>query len=81
MEWHLILMIVATILYFCMKVYIFSTSITISYRKEPKTKMQAFRRWLNRIKYYVKEYFKWYEFKHFYRIIIAWLIYGGFFIW
>lgn len=81
MEWHLILMIVCTILYFFMKVYMYSTSITISYYKEPKTKMQSFKRWFNRIKYYVKNYFKWYGFKHFYGIIIAWLIYGGFFIW
>lgn len=81
MKWHLILMIVWSLCYIAWKIYLYSTSITITYNKLSTSKTCNFRRWKNRIKYYIKNYFKWYKLKHFNTVLIAWLIYGGFFIW
>lgn len=81
MEWHLILMIVWSLCYIVWKIYRFSTSITIEYSKPSTGKVNDLKRWKNRIKYYIKGYFKWYGLKHFITILLAWLIYGGVFIW
>ena len=81
MEWHLILMIVWSLCYIAWKIYLYSTSITITYNKPSTGKICDFKRWKNRIKYYIKGYFKWYGFQHFKTILLAWMIYGGFFIW
>ena len=81
MKWHLILMIVWSLLYIIWKIYMYSTSITISYSQPSTGKMYDFMRWGRRVKLYVKDYFLWYGTKHLKTIVLAWLIYGGFFIW
>ena len=91
MSWHLITMIVLSILYLGWKIYVYSTSIEFSYWLKPgetykeHTKYEwfriNFRRRRKEFKIIVKKYFEWYGFKHVYPIIIAWLIYGGIFIW
>ena len=65
----------------CMEIYLYSTSIEITYYKPSTGKICDIRRWENRIKHYIKGYFKWYGFKHIKTIFLAWMIYGGFFIW
>jgi hypothetical protein len=32
-------------------------------------------------KFIIKGYWGWYKFKHVWPVVIAWLIYGGIFIW
>lgn len=81
MKWHLILMIAWSLLYIVWKIYVYSLSITISYYHPSTGKMCDFIRKIGRIKYYVKKYFHWYGTKDLKIIILAWLIYGGFFIW
>lgn len=81
MEWHLILMIVWSLCYIAWKIYLYSTSLEFTYNKPSTGKMCDFKRWKNRMKYIFKGYFKWYRIKHFKTILLAWLIYGGFFIW
>ena len=81
MKWHLIFMIVWSLGYIVWKIYWYSTSIEITYYKPSTGKICDFRRWKDRIKYYIKGYFKWYGFKHFKIILLVWMIYGGFFIW
>ena len=81
MKWHLILMIALSLLYIVWKIYVYSCSITVSYSKPSTGKMCDFMRWTGRIKYYVKNYFHWYKGEHLKTIILAWVIYGGFFIW
>ena len=74
-------MIISSMSYMILEIYCYSTSITITYSKPSTGKVCDFRRWKNRIKYYIKGYFKWYGFKHFKTVLLAWVIYGGFFIW
>ena len=74
-------MIVWSLCYIAWKIYLYSTSLKITYSKSSTGKICDFRRWKNRIKYYIKGYFKWYGFEHFKTILLAWLIYGGVFIW
>jgi len=81
MEWNFILMIVWSLCYISWKIYLYSTSITITYTKPSTGKVCDFKRWKSRIKYYIKWYFKWYGFKHFRIILFIWMVYGGFFIW
>lgn len=81
MKWHLIIMIVWSLCYTYLKIYLYSTSITIEYYKPSTGKVCDFKRWKNRIKYYIKSYIKEYGFKHFKTVLLAWLIYGGIFIW
>ena len=81
MKWHLILMIVWSLCYIVWKIYLYSTSIKIIYYKPSTGKICDFRRWKNRIKRYIEGYFKWYGFKHIKTILLAWVIYCGFFIW
>ena len=81
MTWHLFLMIVWSLFYIIWKIYLYSTSITISYYQPSTGKMCDFKRWVGRVVRYVKGYYQWYRFKHFKTIMIAWVIYGGFFIW
>lgn len=86
MNWHLILMIVLTIGYFALDIYMFSTSITIQYRTESKNRWQTIRRNIKDFVLIIKKYFEWYGFgwfmiKHSSIVWIAWLIYGGIFIW
>ena len=81
MKWHLILMIVWSLYYIVWKIYLYSTSITITYEKPSTGKMCDFLRWKKRVKYYVKEYFHWYGMEHLKTIMLAWVIYGGFLIW
>ena len=81
MKWHLILMIVWSLLYIVWKIYLYSLSITITYSSPSTGKMCDFIRWKGRVKRYVKGYFHWYRIKHLNTIILAWVIYGGFFIW
>lgn len=81
MKWHLILMIVWSLLYIVWKIYVYSQSITISYSRPSTGKICDFIRWKRRVKHYIKEYFYWYRTEHLKTIILAWVIYGGFFIW
>ena len=81
MKWHLILMIVWSLLYIVWKIYVYSWSITVEYSLPSNGKMCDFIRWKGRVKYYVKEYFHWYGTKHLKTILLVWVIYGGFFIW
>jgi hypothetical protein len=81
MKWHLIFMIIWSLLYIIWKIYLYSRSIIISYGKPSTGKMCDFMRWIKRIKYYVKDYFQWYGIKHSKTVILVWLIYGGFYIW
>lgn len=81
MKWHLIIMIVWSLLYIVWKIYLYSTSIEVTYSKPSAGKICDFKRWKNRVRYYIEGYFKWYKFKHFKIILIVWMIYGGFFIW
>lgn len=81
MKWHLFLMLAWSLSYIVWKIYVYSRSITISYSQPSTGKMDDFMRWKRRVKYYVKEYFQWYGTKHLKTIILAWVIYGGFFIW
>lgn len=74
-------MIIWSLLYIIWKIYEYSLSITILYHKPSTGKMCNFIRWIKRIKFYVKDYFHWYGIEHLKIIILAWLIYGGFFIW
>ena len=88
MSWHLIIMIVFSILYLGWKVYVYSTSIEFNYwtkKYVEHTKWEWF--WINthrhikEWKFIIKSYWGWYKFKHVWPVIIAWLIYGGIFIW
>ncbi len=87
MSWHLITMIVFSVLYLGRRIYCYSTSFEFSYYKNQKdhTKWELF--WINirlqisKWKYIIKNYWEWYKFKHVWHVVIAWLIYGGFFIW
>lgn len=81
MSWHLILMIVWSLCYIAWKIYAYSTSMTITYSKPSTGRMCDFMRWKNRVKSYIEGYFGWYRLKHFKTILIAWLIYGGVFMW
>ena len=88
MSWHLITMIVLSILYLGWKVYVYSTSITFNYwtkKYVEHTKCGWFlintRRRIKEWKFIIKSYWGWYKFKHVWPIVIAWLIYGGIFIW
>lgn len=81
MKWHLIFIIIWSLLYIVWKIYLYSKSITISYSKPSTGKMCDFMRWKRRIKCYVKGYFHWYGIKHLKIVILVWLIYGGFCIW
>ena len=81
MDWHLILMIVWSLCYIVWKIYLYSTSLKFAYTKSSTGKMCNFKRWKNRMKYILEGYFKWYGFEHFKTVLIAWVIYGGFFIW
>lgn len=87
MSWHLITMIVFSVLYLGWKVYCYSTSIEFSYYKKQNehTKWEWFwintRRRIKEWKFIIKGYWGWYKFKHVWPIVIAWLIYGGIFIW
>ena len=81
-------MIVFSVLYLGWEVYVYSTSITFNYWNKKHTEHTKWERfWINtrrRIKewkYIIKGYWGWYKFKHVWPIIIAWLIYGGIFIW
>lgn len=74
-------MIVWSLCYIVLKIYLYSTSITITYSKPSTGKVCNFLRWKYRIEYYIRGYFKWYGFEHFKTILLAWMIYGGFFIW
>lgn len=74
-------MIVWSLCYIVWKIYLYSTSIEITYRKLSASKLDDFKGWIKRVKYYIKDYFKWYGFEHFKTIILAWIIYGGYFIW
>ena len=64
MKWHLILMIVWSLLYIVWKIYVYSRSITVEYSRPSNGKMRDFIRWKGRVKYYVKNYFHWYGIKH-----------------
>ena len=88
MSWHLILMIGFSILYLIWKIYLYSRSIEFNYYTDryighPKYEWFwiNFRRRTSETKIIIKKYFEWYGFRHFWPIIISWLIYGGFFIW
>jgi len=88
MSWHLIIMIIFSVLYLGWKVYVYSTSIEFNYwTKEyvEHTKWEWFwintRRRIKEFKIIIKKYFEWYGFKHVWSVVIAWLIYGGIFIW
>jgi len=88
MSWHLILMIVFSILYLAWKIYVYSTSIKFNYYKQKHTEHTKwewfwinFRRRIKEFKFIIKGYWGWYKLKHTYPIIISWLIYGGIFIW
>ena len=88
MSWHLILMIALSVLYLAWKVYAYSTSIEFEYYTKKyveHTKHEwfwiNFRRRISEFKFVIKGYWRWYKLKHTYPIIIAWLIYGGIFIW
>lgn len=81
MEWHLILMIIWSLIYILWKIFLYSTSMTTTYSK-PSTGIKCdFYRWKERMTRSVKGYFHWYGTKHLKTILLAWLIYGGFFIW
>lgn len=88
MSWHLITMIVFSVLYLVWKVYVYSTSIEFNYwtkKYVEHTKRELF--WINtwrRIKewkFIIKGYWRWYKLEHVWPVVIAWLIYGGIFIW
>ncbi len=88
MSWHLILMIVFSVLYLGWKIYVYSTSITFNYWTKKyieHTKWEWYRikirRFIKELKFILKGYWDWYGLKHTYPIIICWLIYGGIFIW
>lgn len=88
MSWHLITMIVFSVLYLVWKIYVYSTSIEFNYwtkKYVEHTKWELF--WINtwrcikEWKFIIKGYWGWYKFKHVWPVVIAWLIYGGIFIW
>lgn len=88
MSWHLILMIVFSILYICWRIYVYSTSLTFNYwttNYKEHTKLEwcriKIRRFIKELKFILKGYWDWYGLKHTYPVIIYWLIYGGIFIW
>ena len=88
MSWHLITMIVFSVLYLGWEVYLYSTSITFNYwnkKHAEHTKLEWFwintRRRIKEWKFIIKGYWGWYKFKHVWPVVIAWLIYGGIFIW
>jgi len=88
MSWHLITMIVFSILYLGWKIYWYSTSIEFNYwtkKYDEHTKWEwcriKIRRFIKEFIFILKSYWGWYGLKHIYPIIIAWLIYGGIFIW
>ena len=81
MSWHLALMIIGSVLYIMYKIWIYSLSITTTYYHAPKNRIVVFKRWLRRVKRSIAGYFKWYTYKDFVPIVIAWLIYGGIFLW
>ena len=87
MSWHLIAMIVFSVLYIGRRIYCYSTSIEFSYYKKQSnhTKLELF--WINirlkisKWKYIIKSYWRWYKLEHVWPVVIAWLIYGGIFMW
>jgi len=88
MSWHLILMIVFSILYLVWKIYVYSTSLEFNYWTKNYTEHTKyewfwinFRRRIKEWKFIIKGYWGWYKFEHVWPVIIAWLIYGGIFIW
>lgn len=88
MSWHLILMIVFSILYIVWKIYVYSTSLEFNYYTQKHidhTKYEwfwiNFRRRIKEWKFIIKGYWGWYKFKHVWPVVIGWLIYGGIFIW
>lgn len=87
MSWHLITMIILSILYLGWKIYLYSTSITFNYWKNQSqfTKSEwrriKRRRFIKESKYIFKGYWRWYKLDHVWPIVIAWMIYGGIFIW
>ena len=88
MSWHLILMITFSILYIGWKIYVFSTSLHFNYWTKKYVEYSKYKwilinikRRIKEFKVIIKKYFEWYGFKHFWPIIISWLIYGGIFIW
>ena len=89
MMWHCYLMILISVLYIIYKIYVYSTSLTFNYWKTKEVQDWDEWKWFKvkcrrrrkELKYILKSYFDWYGFKHFYPVIIAWLIYGGIFIW
>ena len=81
MKWHLVLMIIWSLLYIIWKIYLYSTSVITTYRKPSMGIKCDFYRWKGRTARSIKGYFHWYGIKHLKTVVLAWLIYGGFFIW
>ena len=88
MSWHLISMVVLSILYLIWKIYVYSTSIKFNYHTKKHvehTKWEMLwinsRRRFNEFRFIINKYFEWYGFNHIWPIVIGWLIYGGIFIW
>lgn len=74
-------MVIWSLQYIVWKIYVYSRSIRITYSRPSTGKMCDLIRWKGRLKIYIKGYFHWYGAKHLKIILLAWVIYGGFFIW
>lgn len=77
----LYLMIVFTIAYLAWKIYVYSTSVTFIYTKPAKNTWHKFKRKYIDFKRVLTGYWEWYGLSHLKVPVIAWLIYGGIFIW
>ena len=74
-------MIIWSLQYIVWKIYVYSRSIRVTYSRPSTGKMCDFIQWKGRLKLYIKGYFHLYGTKHLKAILLAWVIYGGFFIW
>ena len=77
MKWHTYLMIILTVLYVVWKIYVYSLSIEFMCTK----KLSPIKQKYNEIKFILKRYWEWYGLRHLIKLVIAWLIYGGVFLW
>ena len=74
-------MIVFTIAYLAWKIYVYSTSVTFFYTKPAKNTWHNCKRKYRDFKRILTGYWEWYGLFHLKVPVIAWLIYGGIFIW
>lgn len=70
-------MIVFTIAYLAWEIYVYSTSLTFMCTKP----INKYKRKYKEFKYILKSYWEWYGLSHLKIPVVAWLIYGGIFIW